>query len=198
MISDIKEGLRYIRDTEIIRTLVLLISVSAIFGYAYQTLLPAYAQDILHVDAEGLGFLSTASGLGALAGALLMAFGVPVRKGLLLFLGSLIFPLMLLLLAYNANFVAALVLLVAASFASMMQNTTANTLVQTNVPDRLRGRVISVYMLSFFGFSPLGALQSGAIAERFGVPLGIASGAAIALLFGLFILWRTPRVRRLV
>lgn len=197
MAADIKEGLRFIRHNEIIRTLVLLISVSAIFGFAYNTLLPAYAQDVLHVDAQGLGLLSTASGLGALAGALLVAFGVPVRKGIILMVGSLVFPLMLILLAYNATFGGSLLLLVVASFGAMMQNTTANTLVQTNVPDHLRGRVMSVYMLTYFGFSPLGALQSGLIAEHFGVPAGIASGAVIALVFGMFILWRVPRVRGL-
>jgi MFS family permease len=198
MVAEIKEGLRYIRDNETIRTLMLLISISAIFGFAYNTLLPAYAQDVLHVDAQGLGFLSTASGLGALAGALIMAsFGQSIRKGVLLTAGSLIFPVMLILLAFNGTFLGALPLLIASSFGAMIQNTTANTLVQTNVPDHLRGRVMSVYMLTFFGFSPLGALQAGVIAEHFGVPIGIATGAAIALAFGMLILWRAPRVRRL-
>jgi MFS family permease len=198
LVSEIKEGLSYIRDNETMRILMLVISISSIFGFAYNALLPAYAQDVLHVDAQGLGFLSAASGIGALGGALLMAsFGQSMRKGMLLTLGSLLFPVMLILFALNGAFLGALLLLVAASFGAMIQNTTANTLVQTNVPDRLRGRVMSVYMLTLFGFSPLGALQAGVFAEHFGVPIGIASGAVVALAFGFLILWRVPRLRRL-
>ncbi len=198
MWHEIKEGLSYIRHNQTVSTLILVVSISAIFGFAYTTLLPAYAQDVLGTDATGLGFLSTASGIGALAGALLMASLSHGRnKGRLLTIGNLLFPTMLILLAFNRSFPLALLILIGSGFGFMIQNTTANTLVQTLVPDHLRGRVMSVYMLSFFGLSPLGALQAGLIAQQFGVPAGVGFGAVIALLFGLLILWRVPRLRKL-
>ena len=74
---------------------------------------------------------------------------------------------------------------------------TANTLVQSTVPDSLRGRVMSVYMMVFVGFFPIGSLIAGTVAENFGVPAGAAFGGTIALAYGLFLLWRVPQIRRL-
>ena len=79
----------------------------------------------------------------------------------------------------------------------MTQNATANTLVQTTVPDALRGRVMSVYMMVFLGFFPIGSLIAGAVAERFGVPVGAAFGGIVALAYGLFLHWRAPHLRAL-
>ena len=79
----------------------------------------------------------------------------------------------------------------------MLQNATANTLVQSTVPDHLRGRVMSVYLISIFGMMPLGSLQAGFVAERFSVPVAIGFGAIIVLLCGVLALWRAPQVRRL-
>ena len=198
MLTDIREGLSYIRHNETVLILIIVVSFSSIFGFAYTTLLPAYAQDVLNTDATGLGLLSTASGVGALLGALLMAAQSNSRhKGTVLTIGNLIFPILLIWLAFNQSMLTALLLLIGIGFAFMLQNTTANTLVQSNVPDHLRGRVMSVYMLTFFGFSPLGSLQAGIIADQFGVPTGVAFGAIVALLFSLVILWRVPRVRQL-
>jgi MFS family permease len=198
MLSGIREGLSYIRHHETILTLMVVVSVSSIFGFAYATLLPAYAQDILHTDATGLGLLSAASGIGSLAGALLMASQAKSRyKGLTLTVGNIAFPTLLVLLALNRSLPIALLLLVGAGFSFMLQNTTANTLIQSQVSDNLRGRVMSVYMMTFFGLSPLGSLQAGVIADYLGVPVGIGVGAVIALVFGVFVLWRYPRVRSL-
>jgi MFS family permease len=196
--SEIREGLSYIRHNQTVYTLILVVSVSSLFGFAYATLLPAYAQDVLNTDAQGLGLLSAASGIGALIGALLMAsLSHSHRKGLILTIGNVFFPIMLILLSLNHSLLLALPILIGSGFGFMIQNTTANTLVQTHVPDHLRGRVMSVYMLSFFGLSPLGSLQAGLVAQQFGTPAGIAIGAVIALLFGLVVLWRVPRLRNL-
>ncbi|MBI1802194.1 MAG: MFS transporter [Chloroflexi bacterium] len=196
--GDIQEGLRYIRDNQTISTLILIVSVSSVFGFAYAALLPAYAQDVVHVDAQGLGFLSTASGLGALCGALMVAaLSHTRRKGVILTVGNLFFPLMLILFSLSRSFPLSLLLMAAVGWGFMIQNTTANTLVQSIVPDRLRGRVMSVYNLAFFGLSPIGSLQAGFVAQQLGVPIGLGWGAVATLLFGLFILWRVPRVRLL-
>ena len=79
----------------------------------------------------------------------------------------------------------------------MTQNATANTLVQTAVPDALRGRVMSVYMMVFLGFFPVGSLIAGAVAERFGVPIGAAFGGVIALAYSLYLVCKLPGIREL-
>ncbi len=198
MASEIKEGLSYIRHSQTISVLIAVNAISSLFGFAYTALLPAYAQAVLNVGAEELGLLSTASGIGSLSGALLVAaLGHSQRKGMLLTLGNFLFPSALIILTLSQSFPLSMLLMVASGFGFMIQNTTANTLVQSHVPDHLRGRVMSVYMLCFFGLSPLGSLQAGFIAQQFGVPVGIGFGAVIALLFSVWLLWRVPRLRRM-
>ena len=198
LVAEIGEGLRYIRHDPIVLPVIGLVVVSSVFGFSYNALLPAYARDVLQVGAQGLGLLSTAVGLGALAGALWVASsGRSQHKGWLLTFGSLLFPVMLCLLAFTDTFAVALLVLVGAGLGFMVQNATANTLVQTTVPDDLRGRVMSVYMLAFFGMSPIGSLQGGAVAERWGVAAGIGLGASIALGFALWLMWRVPALKRL-
>ncbi len=197
LLAEIGEGLRYIRHDAVVLPIMGLVVVSSVFGFSYNALLPAYARDVLHVGAQGLGFLSTAVGLGALIGALYVASsGRSQHKGRLLTIGSLLFPAMLCTLAFTDTLAVALVVLVGAGLGFMVQNATANTLVQTTVPDELRGRVMSVYMLAFFGMSPVGSLQSGAVAEQWGVAAGISLGAFIALGFALWLMWRVPALRR--
>ncbi|MEP7199353.1 MAG: MFS transporter [Chloroflexota bacterium] len=217
MLAEITEGINYVRDNETIRTLIGVVAITTVFGFAYTTLMPAYAREVLMKDTPSVdvlrgvfktndeqlsgilvGFQSTAVGIGSLAGALLAAtFSTYRRKGKLLTVGNLVFPAMLILLALSRSLPFSLLCLSCIGFGFMVQQSMANTLVQSNVPDRLRGRVMSVYTLGFFGMSPLGALQSGTVAQQFGVPAGIGVGATIALLFSLLILWRVPRVRNL-
>jgi predicted MFS family arabinose efflux permease len=140
----------------------------------------------------------TAVGAGALAGALLLAsLGNSERKGMLLTIGNLVFPMMVLCFAFSQWLPLSLLFLAGAGFGFMTQNATANTLVQTIVPDELRGRVMSVYMLVFQGFFPIGALIAGSVAQRFGIPVGAIFGGSIALAFSLFQIWRVPHIRRL-
>jgi MFS family permease len=217
VLGEIKEGLIYVWHNQTILTLMGVVAISTVFGFAYATLMPAYAREVMlrdewsasflrvwtHADDESLsgiliGLQSTMVGIGALLGALLTAsFSHYKLKGRLLTIGNLIFPTMLIVLSLSRSLPFSLLCLSCIGFGFMVQQSTANTLVQSNVPDHLRGRVMSVYMLGFFGMSPLGALQSGFIAEHWGVPTGIGFGAVIALLFGIFILWRVPRVRQL-
>jgi MFS family permease len=161
-------------------------------------LLPAFAQDVLHAGKVGYGFMSTAIGVGALAGALMIAsLGNYQRKGLVLTAGNLLFPAMVIALSFSTSFHLSMGFLVVAGLGFMTQNATANTLVQTTVPDALRGRVMSVYMMVFVGFFPIGSLIAGAVAERFGVPAGGAFGGIVALAYGLYLAWRTPQIRAL-
>jgi MFS family permease len=199
---EIKEGLTYIREHQTIRTLMLVVVVSSIFGFVYQALLPAYVREVLHAStqdsAQAQGFLTSMAGIGSLVGALAVAsLGQSKRRGLILTFGNFVFPIALMVLAVSQWLPLSALALVAVSLGLMVQSTTANALVQSNVPDHLRGRVMSVYMLCFFGMTPIGSLQGGLIAQYFGVPLAIGFGGTVTLLFSLFLLWRMRYVREL-
>ncbi len=196
-IKQMKEGVTYIWRHPFVRTLIALVAVSNMFALAYMALLPAFAESVLHVGTVGYGFMMTAVGVGALAGALVIAsLGDFQRKGLLLTVGNMLFPIMVIGLALSKSYHLTMGFLVVSGFAFMTQNATANTLVQTTVPDNLRGRVMSVYTMVFQGFA-IGSLLVGAIAEFAGVPAGAAFGGVIALAYGLYLHWRAPKLRAL-
>jgi MFS family permease len=193
-----REGVSYIWHHPTVRPLITLVAVSNMFAMGYTALLPALAQDVLHAGTVGYGFMSTAIGLGALSGALVIAsLGNYQHKGLVLTAGNLLFPVMVIAVSLSRSFHLTMGFLVVAGLGFMTQNATANTLVQTSVSDGLRGRVMSVYMMVFQGFFPIGSLIAGSVAENFGIPAGAAFGGAIALAYGLFLLWRAPQIRRL-
>lgn len=196
--SEIREGLLYIWQHSSIRALILLLALTNIFAVGYTSLLPAFAKDVLFSPDFGLGLMSTAIGVGALLGALLLAaLGNTWSKGLLLTAGNLLFPSFVIAFAFSHTLWISLVFLIGTGFGFMVQNATVNTLIQSRVEDRLRGRVMSVYTIVFQGFFPIGALFAGTVAQQFGITAGAALGAGIALLFGM-LLWRfVPQIRRL-
>jgi predicted MFS family arabinose efflux permease len=197
-IAQMREGLSFIRHNQLVLTLLGMVAVANIFAFGYSALMPAFAQDVLHQGPEGLGLLSASVGAGALIGALTVAsLGNFKHKGLVLTLGNVFFPVMVLLFSMSKIFPLSMAILVGAGLGFMIQNAMTNTLVQTSVPDHLRGRVMSVYMLVFQGFFPIGSLMAGVIAQNFGVPIGAAFGGTIALAAGLFWLWRAPYIRKL-
>ena len=193
----IAEGLKYVWQTPVVRTATALVAVSSLFGFSYAVLLPAYAVDVLHVGETGLGALNTAIGIGALVGSLIVAsMSRFPRKGLVLTAGSIIFPAVLILFAFSRSLWISLATLSVIGVAFVSQNAMGNTLIQIIVPDSLRGRVMAVYTLMFFGTAPFGALQAGAIAQAFGPAAGVAVGAGIALAFALFVFFAAPAVRQ--
>lgn len=197
-LEDLKEGLCYIQANPAIRTLISVAAVISLFGLAYMTLLPAWAVTVLGGDETTNGWLQSARGLGALSGALMIAaLGRINYKGKLLTTGMFAFPGMLLLLALARWLPFSLLALVGVGWGFMILFNMANTLIQTLVSDELRGRVVSVYTLSFFGLMPLGALLAGFVAEFIGEPLTIILSALISLGFGLFLWIRVPALRQL-
>jgi len=196
--TQVAAGLRYILGNVLIRTLITLLGVSSLFGLSYVTLMPVYAVDVLRVGETGLGALNAAVGVGALIGSLLVAsLGQFRHKGMFLTAGSLLFPLALLFFASSRSFPLSLVCLALAGFGFVTQNATNNTLVQSLVPDELRGRVMGVYSLMIFGTTPFGALLAGALAQALGPTAGVAIGAWITLAFAVRVLFTVPSLRRL-
>jgi MFS family permease len=196
--AQIVTGLRYIWGSAPIRTIIALVGVSSLFGLSYATLMPAYAVDVLQVGEAGLGSMSAAVGVGALIGSLAVAsLGSFRRKGLLLAAGSLIFPLALLSFAQTRYLPLSLACLAVVGFGFVMQNATSNTLVQSIVPDDLRGRVMGAYTLTFFGTTPFGALLAGTLAQALGPALAVVLSAGVTLAFAVGVLLATPVLRRL-
>ena len=196
--AQIRAGLHYIVHNQLVVTMIGLITVSALFGLGYATLMPAYAADVLHVGEAGLGILNAVGGVGALVGSLLVAsLGAYPRKGLLLSASNIIFPLFILAFAFSRSFALSSVLLIIIGFAFVIHTSLLNTLIQGMVPDALRGRVMSVYSLAFFGTTPFAALLAGATAQAWGITAALVLGGALTLLFALLVVFKVPALRRI-
>lgn len=176
------EGVRYTLSDAFIRNLIVMAGVSSMFGASYITLLPAYAVEALRVQVVGFGLLHTTVGLGALVGALTVAAGShSPHRNRWLAVGALGFPAALLAMALARQAALAMAILFVIGWTFVVQFATVNTLIQSHVPDALRGRVMSIYTLMFFGLTPFGALLAGTIAHFWSLTAGIALGAGVAL-----------------
>jgi MFS family permease len=184
--EELREGALYIRSQPTIRVLISMIAVSSMFGLSFSTLIPAWSVNVLGGGAEISGLLFSARGAGALLGALFIAsLGRKIMRGRLLIAGSFLYPVLLFALALTHWLPLSLLMLAGAGVGTILVNNLSNALVQTSTPDRLRGRVMGAYTWIFFGFMPLGALWSGAIAGKLGEPGAVMINASIAFLFAL-------------
>ena len=149
----------------------------------YTVLMPIFADQILHGGARGLGILMGATGVGALFGALTLAAKTGVKglgRWVAFACGS--FGVSLCLFAFSRSFWLSVVLLLPAGYSMMLQMACSNTLVQTMVPDQLRGRVMALYSMMFMGMAPFGAFFGGALAHRVGAPITVAAGGVACVI----------------
>ena len=195
--GELKEGLRYVRNHETVRTAVYLISVASFFTFSYATLLPVFASQVLGGSAKVYAGLMTAAGAGALIGGLVVAsLGDYPRKGLLTSAGVVAFPAMLISLSFTQTHVLALAFCFILGIAMILLTASMNTLVQTAITDRFRGRVMSFYVLVFLGPLPFGNLLAGRLAETLGVATTLRVGALISLAVSFALLSKSPRFLR--
>ena len=195
-LGEIREGLRYALKHTVLRGLLILMSVAGLFTTAYFTLFPAWAVSVLHGDATTNGWLFSARGLGALLAALLIAaLGRFKWKGRLLAWGSFLFPSTLILFALITWLPLSLLVLVVVGLGFQIVATLAGTLVQTLVPEVLRGRLTGIYSLVLFGSLPIGALAGGAAAGWAGLQWTVLSGALVMLLFAALLYLLLPELR---
>jgi MFS family permease len=183
-VEDIIEGFRWVNQTRVIRALLLLIGLVSLVGMPYTVLMPVFADKILHGGARGLGILMGATGVGALFGALTLAAKTGVKGlGRWVAITCATFGISLFLFSFSTSFWLSAALLLPAGYSMMLQMACSNTLIQTMVPDQLRGRVMSVYSMMFMGMAPFGAFFGGALAHRMGAPFTVAVGG-VASVFG--------------
>ncbi|HEX6558892.1 MAG TPA: MFS transporter [Longimicrobiales bacterium] len=199
LFSTLREGFRYAFDFAPIRDVLALVAVVALFGVPFTVLMPVFAVNVLHGDAKTLGLLMSATGLGALSGALYLAARENVRGLSRVITGAaIVFGASLAGFAISRSLGISLLLLVTAGFGMMVQMAASNTFLQTVVEDDKRGRIMSLYTMAYIGVAPIGSLLAGAAAERVGAPITIAVGGAVSILGAALFARQIPRFRELV
>jgi MFS family permease len=197
-LAKLKEGFAYVWSTPAVLALMTLAYVPRIFAVPYQTLMPVFQKDVLKTGPEGLGLLMAAPGVGAVIAVLTLASlgGRIKRQGRFLVTNIVVLGGFLILFSQITWFPLALVTLVVVGAFQMFFLASTATILQLIVPDELRGRVLSLYMLDR-GFMPLGALFAGTTAHFVGAPSTVAAMGAIVIVLTGIVAWRIPAIRAL-
>jgi len=197
-LSDLKEGLVFISRNRLILALLSMVAAVSLFGISYVILMPVFAENVLHLGAGGLGILMSSTGLGALVGALVLAgLGDFKYKGKLLVWSVFLFSLALIIFSLSKNYVLSVSSLFFIGCFSVAAIALINTLLQAKVPDEFRGRVMSLFMITFAGIMPFGNLISGSLAQGMGVSMALFSCGLACLVLFVLINFLFPSLRRL-
>jgi len=195
-VAELAEGLRFVAGNRPVRALLLLLGLVSLTGMPFAVLMPVFAEKILGGGARGLGILLGASGIGALAGAMSLAGRDGVRGlGSWVAAGAIGLGGALVAFSLSRSFWLSAALLVPVGFSMMLEMASSNTLLQSMVPDALRGRVMAAYAMMFMGMAPIGALAAGLLAEAIGAPRTVALGGAACLAGGLLFAARLGTLR---
>jgi MFS family permease len=192
------QGIRYMRSTPAVSALMRIVAVYAIFGVPYLVLMPVIARDVLGTGASGYGILLTSVGVGALIGALALAARARrIRRGRLLVASSYAFSVLLIVFSFVRSVPLATGVLLFTGLTMILNSALANGILQTVVPDELRGRVMSAYVFVYVGLSPIGSFVAGGVARAIGANWAIGGGGAIMLVYTVWAFWRYPAVKDL-
>jgi predicted MFS family arabinose efflux permease len=195
---DLTEGLRYVRNRPRVWSLLLLCAINSLFGAPYFTLVPIYARDIFHLGETGLAMMMGTAGAGAFCSALLVAYlGDFRRKGWFVLVGSIAFGLSIMGFALSSRLKLSLLFLFGVGFALVMALAISNTLLQKLVTDQMRGRVMSMFLLSFVGTMPIGNILAGTASNHFGPQRTLAAGGFIITIVATGFLIFNKRLRDL-
>lgn len=195
---DLLEGLRYVRRRPRVFMLLTISAVTSMFGAPYLSMVPLFARDILHLNESGLALMMGFAGGGAFCGALFVTFLGDFRyKGWSVLCGAGGFGLFLIGFSFSTHLGVSLAYLFGMGFAIVCSVAVINTLLQKLVTDEMRGRVMSMFILSFIGAMPVGNLLAGTSAQRFGAPRTLAAGGLIIALFTAVVTIRNKRLRDL-
>jgi len=196
VIEDIKEAMVYIRNTPVVLTTILLVSVVSIFATNFNVLVPVFARQELHRDAAAFGFLMSSFGTGALLGAVSLAvLSKHGPKALLLLGGGMALSLFLILMGVQKSYGLSALLLGLCGWSMVVFFGMANTTVQLSTEDRLRGRVMSVYTLSFGGLTPFGSLFAGTVAHWIKTPLTFALGGLMSGIVFFVVIMKRKKIK---
>jgi MFS family permease len=195
-IAKLKTGVSYVLHTPTVRTIILMVGVTSLFGLSMGTLIPAWTVKILHGNAAMNGLLQSARGIGSFIGAFVIAsFGHLKFRGKMITFGSIFLPIFVILFSLTTWLPLSLIFLGCLGMSSILVVNVANALVQSTVPETIRGRVMSVYSTVFFGSMPIGALMFGALGERFGELHAILFSGGCLTLIALGVWTFAPTIR---
>jgi MFS family permease len=195
---ELKEGLLYTIRHPVIRIIVIMVGITGFLGVSFATLFPAWATEVLHGDSVTNGWLQTARGIGALLGALSIAVaGARLKRGQTMTLNLICFPIILIVFSFARTLPLSMVILIGAGMTTILVFNLANALVQTHVPDELRGRVMGIYTLVFFASTPLGSFVAGQVSEKMGAPTAILIDAVLLLIIAIAGWIFLPQIRKL-
>ena len=197
-LEKLKDGFRYISSEKAILGLVAMVAAFSMFDFGSLTLIPVFAKDVLHIGAAGFGNLLSWQGVGALIGALLLViFGDHFQKGKTLLFSRLLLGPGIIGLALSRTPWVSMAFMALIGFSFITQLVFTNTLIQTIVPDELRGRVLSTYTWALGGFYPLGSLAMGFLGDRIGAPSAALFSGIGCILLVLFNLAVFPSMQKL-
>jgi MFS family permease len=195
-VQNVIEGFRFVGQAGPIRAILLLLGVVSFTAMPYAVLMPIFADQILHGGPTALGLLMGCSGFGALCGALTLAMKKSIQGlGRWVATASMSFGAAMILFSFSRRLWLSAVMLIPVGLAIMIQMASSNTLVQSMVPDHLRGRVMAVYSMMFMGMAPFGALLAGSVAHQIGAPWTVAMGGIVAIIGGTIFSLRLPALR---
>jgi MFS family permease len=195
-IAHMVEGFRYVVQNIPIHALLMLLGIVSLTGMPYTVLMPIFADHILHGGAAALGWLMGAAGVGALIGALLLASREDLKGlGMWVAVSAIGFGCTLVAFAFSRIYWLSIAILIPVGFTMMIEMGSSNTLIQSMVPDRLRGRVMSVYSMMLMGMGPIGSLLAGWAADRLGAPVTVALGGVICVAAALVFRGFLPKIR---
>ena len=194
-IQRIREGFSYARHDPVVGPLLLVVAVFSLFAMNRLTLFPLFADQVLRVGAGGFGFLLSSLGLGAVVGALTLAFlQHRIAKSSNQFLLGVAWGILLLAFSFSRWFWVSCVLLLFAGFCQVSFLAMTNSRIQTATPDHLRGRVMALYSQALMGVGPFGSMQAGILATLFSPQIAMAFGSLVAASFVLWTRLASPRV----
>ena len=196
MLGQIHESWDYVRNFRPIRAILILFALTSLMGFPYGVLLPVFAGQVLHGGAHTLGWLTGASGIGALVSAISLA----VRKTVLgltrmLQIATAVLGVALILFGFSHTLWLSLLLMVFAGFGLIQNASVSNTIIQSLVTEDKRARVMSYYTMAFFGAAPLGSLLAGVLAQQIGAPYTVILTGAFCVAGSLWFAWERPKIR---
>ena len=196
--QDLIDGFRYVRNRPRVFSLLSISAVNSLFGAPYLTLVPIFARNIFHLGETGFAWMMGTAGAGAFLGALLLAYlGDFRKKGWSVLGGAFAFGICLIGFGLSTHIGLSLVLLFGIGFSIVISVAVTNTLLQQLVTDQMRGRVMSMFILSFVGTMPIGSLLGGVFSDRFGAPITLAAGGFAVVIYAITVTIRNRRLRLL-
>ena len=199
MVEQLREGWSYVTTFRPIRTILLLFSLTSLMGFPFMVLLPIFAAKVLHGGPHTLGFLTGASGVGALVSAVSLALRRTVR-GLttMIQISALMFGAGLIAFGLSHTLWLSMLFMLITGFGMMQGLAASNTVIQTLVPEEMRSRVMSYYTMAFVGMAPFGSLLAGFMAHHIGAPHTVMVTGAACVVGAIWFTTQLPSVRKVM